>query len=184
MKEKIWWPLIKEIKYKKGKLEFIGIPYVTLPAEILPVLNKDLNKIVGVATKGIIYQGAFDQAYKVVEKALKHNLLAYIISKLGIKRIEIAKKVLQIVQGEGWGRGEIVKEGKLEKGETIVGRIYNSFEAQFYGKSKKPVCAFLMGSLAGGASAIWGEEVVVEETKCKAMGYEYCEFEAKLKRFL
>ncbi|MGC8812635.1 MAG: hypothetical protein ACP5O8_03580, partial [Candidatus Aenigmatarchaeota archaeon] len=73
MKEKIWWPVVKGIEYKKGKLEFIGIPYVTLPAEILPALGRDLNKIVGIATKGIIYQGAFDQAYKVVEKALKLN---------------------------------------------------------------------------------------------------------------
>ncbi|MEM5883161.1 MAG: hypothetical protein QXQ77_02890 [Candidatus Aenigmatarchaeota archaeon] len=101
MKEKIWWPLVKEVKYKKGKLEFIGLPYITLPAEVLPVLNKDLSKIVGVATKGIIYQGAFDQAYKVVEKALKRNLITYILTKLGVKRIEIAKKVLQIVQDEG-----------------------------------------------------------------------------------
>jgi len=183
MKEKIWWPVVKKLKYEKGKLEFVGIPYITMPAEILPILNKDLSKIVGPATKGIIYQGAFDQAYKVVEKALKLNLAAYIMAKLGIGRIKIAKKVLEIVQGEGWGRAELVKEGKLEKGETIIGRIYNSFEAQFYGKSKKPVCAFLCGSIAGGASVIWGEEVVVEEKKCAAMGYEYCEIEAKLKRF-
>jgi predicted hydrocarbon binding protein len=155
-----------------------------MPAEILPKLNKDLSKIVGVATKGIIYQGAFDQAYKVVEKGLKRNVIGYIMAKLGIGRIKIAKKVLEIVQGEGWGKGEIVKEGKLEKGETIIGRIYNSFEVQFYGKSKKPVCAFLCGSIAGGASVIWGEEVVVEEKKCVAMGYDYCEIETKLRRFL
>lgn len=184
MKEKIWWPVIKGIKYKKGKLEFVRTPYITLPAEILPILSKDLNKIVGVAIKGIIYQGAFEQVYKAVEKTLRLNLLAYIMAKLGIGRIKITKKVLEMVQGEGWGRAEIIKEGKLEKGETIVGRIYNSFEAKFYGKSKKPICAFLMGSLAGGASVIWQEEVVVEEKKCLAMGNEYCEFEAKLKRFL
>jgi predicted hydrocarbon binding protein len=184
MKERIWWPILKKLRYKKGKLEFVGISYITVPAEILPTLSRDLSKIVGVAAKGIIYQGAFEQAYKVVEKALKLNLVGYIIAKLGIGRIKIEKKVLEIVQGEGLGRVEIVKEGKLEKGETIVGRVYNSFEAQFYGKSKKPVCAFLMGNLAGGASMVWGEEVIVEEKKCAAMGHEYCEFEAKLKRFL
>ncbi len=184
MKEE-WWPLIKEIKYKKGRLEFIGIPYILLPAEVVSVLYKDLSKIVGEkAAKGLIYRGAFDQAYNVVKKALKGNFLAYLMTKIGIGRIKIAKKVIEIVQGEGWGRGEITKEGKLEKGETIEGRIYNSFEAQFYGKSKRPVCNFLMGSLAGGASAIWQKEVLVEEKKCISMGEEVCEFEARLKHFI
>ena len=182
-KKKLWWEIVDKMEYEDGKLSFLGIPYTIIPAQILPMLHKRLAEVVGPAIRSIITEGAARQSYKVVDKALKKSGLGFLAAKIGVKRVEIAKKVIDIVTGEGWGFAQIIKEGKLEKGEEIIGRIENSFEAEYFGESEEPVCRFLTGALTGGSRAIWREDVVVEEIKCKAKGDPYCEFKVKLRRF-
>ena len=82
----------------------------------------------------------------------------------------------------GWGTVEIVK---VTPEKNIV-RVYNSFEARSHianneQKASKPVCHYFRGVVAGVMAILGGEEVETKETKCLAMGDEYCEFEATLK---
>jgi len=48
-------------------------------------------------------------------------------------------------------------------------------------KSSEPNSQLFRGILAGFLTELWGVEVEVVETKCIAMGDEYCEFEARVK---
>jgi len=182
-KKKLWWEIVEKMEYKDGRITFIGIPYTIIPASILPLLHKRLREVLGPGIKAIITEGAARQSYEVVDKALKKTKIGYLAARMGLKRVEIAKKVIDIVTGEGWGLGTIIKEGKLEKGEELIGKVENSFEAEFYGESDEPVCRFITGALTGGARAIWRDDVIVEEIKCKAKGDPHCEFRVKLKKF-
>lgn len=57
-------------------------------------------------------------------------------------------------------------------------RVRNSFTSMNY-RSEEPVCEFLEGILAGWFTSKESENIDYRETKCRALGDEYCEFERK-----
>ena len=78
----------------------------------------------------------------------------------------------------GWGVVEIVE---LTREKGIV-RVYNSFEARSCivnnrERASKPVCNFFRGVIASIFEVSYNEEAEARETRCCAMGDEYCEFE-------
>ncbi|MGI0148046.1 MAG: V4R domain-containing protein [Thermoplasmata archaeon] len=51
--------------------------------------------------------------------------------------------------------------------------------ARAYGTSKKPVCHFLAGLIAGLGRSLLERDVLCEETACVAQGHERCKFELR-----
>lgn len=73
----------------------------------------------------------------------------------------------------------------LDRGRFHVeGYWDNSFEAEQHlellGPSEEPVCWTLMGYATGHSSAVAGQETIVVETECRAMGHQRCRFVAVL----
>ncbi|MEM3463026.1 MAG: V4R domain-containing protein, partial [Candidatus Bathyarchaeia archaeon] len=67
----------------------------------------------------------------------------------------------------------------LEEG-CASARVYGSFEAD--GRRKgRPICHITRGILTGFFEEEIGKKVRVSELKCAAMGYDFCEFEIRLK---
>ncbi|MEH7479933.1 XylR N-terminal domain-containing protein [Neobacillus drentensis] len=72
-----------------------------------------------------------------------------------------------------------IKEVDFEKGTLHLDAIWvNTFEAiehlKLFGLSETPVCDTMVGYASGYLSTILGEQVIVKEVECKAMGYENC----------
>jgi uncharacterized protein len=59
--------------------------------------------------------------------------------------------------------------------------LSNSQEARWLPGSKKPVCHFYAGIVAGYASTISGEDLEVREVACKSMGAPHCVFHVSRK---
>lgn len=82
------------------------------------------------------------------------------------------KEMLMIYQAVGWFRLEGVELGKEG---TVTMRAAQNFECEG-AKSTSPRSHFVRGHLAGSLTAIMGERMSCEETKCVAKGDPFCEF--------
>jgi len=65
-----------------------------------------------------------------------------------------------------------------EHGRLVL-TVSNSPLARAYGSSKKPVCHFLTGWIAGLGRNLLERDVLCEETACEAQGHGRCEFELR-----
>jgi predicted hydrocarbon binding protein len=83
-------------------------------------------------------------------------------------------EVLKYNTVSGWGRVLSV-EGSVDTGKLKITGI--STIALSYKHSDRPVCVFVGGALAGILQEITNKEWTCRETKCIAMGSDYCEFE-------
>jgi predicted hydrocarbon binding protein len=81
--------------------------------------------------------------------------------------------VLKLYQALGWFKLEGVDWNDTDRSVTV--RTRGNFECEG-AKSSSPYSHFVRGHLAGGLTAIMGKEMACEETKCIAVGDEYCEF--------
>jgi len=77
----------------------------------------------------------------------------------------------------GWGPVEIVELTP----ERAILKVYNSFEARSYfannkEEASKPQCHFFRGVATATCTVSWSTEGEGKETKCLAMGDEFCEF--------
>ena len=157
---------------EKGEL-FTFNPVVALPRGQIAWLQRKYESAVGPVADNIMYEGARKFAYEGVMASAEEfitSILGAILSKDGF-----SKELLKQFAEWGQGRGEFV-ELNMFTGHGKI-RIYNSFNAEGYKDSDKPVCHFIRGMFAGTASIIGKIDMHCIETKCIAMGDEFCEFE-------
>jgi predicted hydrocarbon binding protein len=77
--------------------------------------------------------------------------------------------------GVGWFKLEEI-EVDFEKRNGYI-RIKQSFIAEEYGSSDRPVCHFLSGFFVGVLEEIFGEKLMGKQIKCISKGDPYCEFQ-------
>ena len=77
--------------------------------------------------------------------------------------------------GVGWFKLEEI-EIDFEKRNGYI-RIKQSFIAEEYGSSDRPVCHFLGGFFVGVLEEIFGEKLMCKQIKCISKGDPYCEFQ-------
>ncbi|MBS7249031.1 MAG: 4-vinyl reductase [Candidatus Freyarchaeota archaeon] len=87
-------------------------------------------------------------------------------------------EVLKYNTASGWGR-VISIEGSVDTGKLKITGI--STIALSYTHSDRPVCTFVAGALVGILQVVTNKEWICKETKCMAMGNDYCEFELETK---
>lgn len=93
---------------------------------------------------------------------------------LGLKFVRShLPKVLNLYQALGWFKLEGARQNKREGSWTI--RVSGCFECEG-SKSNGPYSHFVRGHLSGTMTAIFGREMICEETKCVAAGDPVCEF--------
>src|SRR2546427_665298 len=69
-------------------------------------------------------------------------------------------------------------EADTRSGVLRLSRV-PSVIARAYGPSKKPVCHFLTGWIAGLGRSLLERDVLCEESACAAQGRDRCEFELR-----
>jgi len=159
---------IYEIKRMKNKayIKQLGERIITLRAKTFVNLQKAIESIIGEEATALFYEACIN-AGKDTTKILT--------KKLGGKGIDFLKKLGEFYNSNGCGWFKIKKiDIDPEKGGYI--QIEQSFIAEEYGKSEKPVCDFLAGFFVGAFNEVFGKEFACEETKCIAKGDKYCEF--------
>ena len=129
-------------------------------------MKASLVRIFGVSARVIIYDAGIDPGRRSYGRMVRDSL----------SREEALKLLVQRKASQNWGRITIESLDWQTKSGTIS--IEDSFEARGATTqlSKQRSCDFFKGYLAGFFSELFGEEVVVTEDRCVAMGDALCEF--------
>ena len=101
--------------------------------------------------------------------------------RLGMDGRELFEVALELWPLLGWAERAQLHELDTETGEATV-RIWGSFEA--VERDVKPTCHFMLGVVTGFLSEMAREPLYGIETKCQAVGDEYCEFVVRKKPFV
>ena len=155
---------------KSGILRLSDQPCLLLRPEVIVSIQKQLEQTVGGSAKGILYLAGERSS----DAGLK--FLGALTSGVSVPlTLEGAKRIIDASALTGWGRTEIIHFDP-ERGRFTVAR-HNSPIAKAYGPSKKPVCHFLAGWMAGIGRLLVAKELLCEEISCMAQGQDRCEFE-------
>ena len=155
---------------RSGILTLSDQPCLLVRAEVIVSIQKQLEQTVGGSAKGILYLAGERSS----DAGLK--FFGALIGGTSVPlTLEGAKRIIDASALTGWGRTEILQFDP-EGGRFTVARR-NSPIAKAYGPSKKPVCHFLAGWMAGLGRLLVGKELLCEEISCMAQGHDRCEFE-------
>ncbi len=155
---------------KSGILRLADQPCLILRPEVIVSIQKQLEQTVGGSAKGILYLAGERSS----DSGLK--FLGALTSGVSTPlTMDGAKRIIDASALTGWGRTEIIHFDP-ERGRFKVAR-HNSPIAKAYGPSKKPVCHFLAGWMAGIGRLLVAKELLCEEISCMAQGQDRCEFE-------
>lgn len=106
----------------------------------------------------------------VVEEEIYYNTAKNFGSRLNIESYNALREKMEEL---GIGQVRIV----LISDEKIIIQLFECFTCGEMEYRGKPICYFEGGILAGAISNISGEPMDAKETKCNALGDDYCEFE-------
>jgi len=150
----------------QGALKVKDIRFLLIPGEVFPQLYMGMEDLLGRAAGPLLYNAGKSVGGKYME----------LIPVLGID-VSTERGIVQALEQfstlSGMGRTEVTEISLAEK--RIVIRIYGLITALGI-KSKRPVCHLVRGVFAKSLETVTGERAVCEETKCVAVGDEYCEF--------
>jgi predicted hydrocarbon binding protein len=152
-------------------LRFAKVPSVIVRPEAIVNIQRQLEQTIGGSSKGILYLAGDRSAREGM------NPFESIVSTRAPLTLANARRLMDASALLGWGRLEISLFDP-ENGRLVL-TITNSPLARAYGPSKKPVCHFLTGWVAGLGRSLLEREVLCEETACAAQGHDRCEFELR-----
>ncbi|MEM3406437.1 MAG: V4R domain-containing protein [Nitrososphaerota archaeon] len=158
---------IKRIK-NEAYIKQLDRRVIILRAKTFVNLQKAIESISDEEAKALLYEASINVGKDSTKELLKE-----------IKNKDFFKKLSKFYSSNGCGWFKIKKINiDPNKGGNI--QIEQSFIAEEYGKSEKPVCDFLAGYFVGMLEEIYKKEYTCEETKCIAKGDKYCEFKIKV----
>jgi len=157
---------------KTGEIHYKGTSSEIHSRDQIALFQKEFGRIIGPATRGVMYDIYKKSALRVVT-----NVEKILIKTLGIfsKRFFAEELAKTQIAPRGFGVGWV--ESLDEKKPFVIMRVKNCFNAMGYKNSRKPVCYAMSGIFAGAGTIVFGREMECIETKCIAMGDEFCEFE-------
>jgi len=160
-----------EANAKTGVLRLSNVPSVIVRPEAIVNIQRQLELTIGGSSKGILYLSGERSAQEGM------NPFDSILSTRAPLTLANARRLMDASALLGWGRLEISLFDP-EHGRLVL-TVSNSPLARAYGSSKKPVCHFLTGWIAGLGRNLLEREVLCEETTCEAQGHARCEFELR-----
>lgn len=167
----------KALRHENGQFLFFNIPSTILPVQTSVYLCRSLIKQFGEeAAQKILYDTARFQAnmgMKIVNERFGYA------ESFGDK-----KKLLEFNLGQlavlGLGEFRITRIDLMTNDMLIEGSCPFAEEyKRIFGLQKNPVDVYVAGVLAGGGSAMVGENLITMETSCIAQGKKQCEFVIK-----
>ena len=160
-----------EANAKTGVLRLSNVPSLIVRPEAIVNIQRQLELTIGGSSKGILYLSGERSAQEGM------NPLESVLSRRAPLTLANARRLMDVSALLGWGRLEMSLFDP-EHGRLVL-TVSNSPLARAYGGSKKPVCHFLTGWIAGLGRNLLEREVLCEETACAAQGHGRCEFELR-----
>ncbi len=160
-----------EANAKTGVLRLSNVPSLIVRPEAIVNIQRQLELTIGGSSKGILYLSGERSAQEGM------NPLESILSTRAPLTLANARRLMDVSALLGWGRLEMSLFDP-EHGRLVL-TVSNSPLARACGSSKKPVCHFLTGWIAGLGRNLLEREVLCEETACAAQGHGRCEFELR-----
>jgi len=147
------------------------VPSVIVRPEAIVNIQRQLEQTIGGSSKGILYLSG--------ERSARDGMNPFesIVSTRPPLTLANARRLMDASALLGWGRLEISLFDP--EGGRLVLVVTNSPLARAYGPSKKPVCHFLTGWIAGLGRSLLERDVLCEESACAAQGRDRCEFELR-----
>src|SRR5437016_220714 len=126
---------------RSGVLRFSKVPSVIVRPEAIVNIQRQLEQTIGGSSKGILYLSG--------ERSARDGMNPFesIVSTRAPLTLANARRLMDASALLGWGRLEISLFDP-ENGRLVLA-VTNSPPARAYGASKKPVCHFLTGEIAG-----------------------------------
>jgi len=151
------------------RAEKAGISFMIYP--IIPMKRywEYVRRIMGAEGEAVM-------AYEAGKEAAK-ELIELIRKEFKLEGEELLKAMIELFSELKMGKVSIIHPiRELEEGEVVI-RVEDSYIARcLYERSDRPVCNLIRGEIAGLMEEVMGLKMDAEETKCLAMGDEYCEF--------
>jgi predicted hydrocarbon binding protein len=128
-------------------------------------LQKGAEEILGDESSAVFYEAGIRSGKECVEALME---------EWDERDLDLVKRFNPLINSLGIGR---VKEFNIDR-DQLRGHylIENSFIADTYGSSDKPVCHFICGFIAGLLEEILKINMACEEALCLATGDPHCEF--------
>ncbi|MEM4374281.1 MAG: V4R domain-containing protein [Nitrososphaerota archaeon] len=145
-------------------LQLMRYRAVILREPVYMGLISGLRERLGGAGEALLYHVGLEAG-----KALGSNIV-----EMGFAdQLPIALRLIEIIHGRA-----VLEFGEYTPGSCrCVVRAYNLFECEGAGRKSKPYSSFYRGFLSGVFTSTMVGEVSVAETKCIAVGDDYCEFQ-------
>src|SRR5207249_709274 len=139
---------------RSGVLRFSKVPSVIVRPEAIVNIQRQLEQTIGGSSKGILYLSG--------ERSARDGMNPFesIVSTRAPLTLANARRLMDASALLGWGRLEISLFDP-ENGRLVLA-VTNSPLARAYGASKKPVCHFLTGWIAGLGRADLGAQRVLD----------------------
>ena len=187
---------IHDVDLAKGRIGIGGVEEIMAGSKIIELIHVIIADRIGDKEKNkALYELGIKLCTWEVSQSLKHGrwvpkaLLPLIVNSRIIDEVQSdplmarffqksMNMVSRLITDEGgWGHLDF-------DFSSIPMKVYlsNSQEARWLGPSKKPVCHFYAGIVAGYASTISGEDLIAEEVECSATGAERCLFHVTRKK--
>ena len=159
--------LARQVQIEKGSMLLLGQRMLILPALTFVYLQKAAND------KEMINK----YIYYCCKLADVLGFTKGIQERYGLKHENLIKWMMDVAMLAGWGKFEIISMDTEKL--TMVAHVKNSAVASLFGPSKFPIDHAIRGFIAGASEALYKKPIDTIETKCQAMGNQYCEFITK-----
>ena len=163
-----YFRISKTISFKDGEILLMNQNVNVTPTSILCDFQKGLIENIGFKES---YENLYNTANKISYDYNSKFIKGY---KFKSER-DVTEWQIKVVTLAGWGKWTI-KHFEPEK-YNIIFQMKNSPFTKVYGKSGFPVDIITAGLVAGGALSNFKKPIEAIETKCQAMGDEYCQIE-------
>lgn len=171
----------KIFRLENGSLSLLNRSMVIIPVEVFIKMHENISEKFGVeeADSTLFEAGRFETVSGSVRYLDRRNELRTVLglSKTGDPSIDMGREMLKFM-----GKGDINIKEVINKGDKVVLATANSPFAVEYiktrGRSKRPVCHYLKGVMAGVLETYYTGTYKSQELVCKASGKsEECIFE-------
>jgi predicted hydrocarbon binding protein len=133
-------------------------------------MHEEMIRILGSGAFTILWHIGLNEGKMLIELIKKFAPLDF---SLKGENLLIAFK--QLYQAAGWGIIEYVDVDEKQKTGKI--RVYHSIGESVTQKYNESICYYTKGHLTALLQEIFNcQTVYIDEIKCMAMGYKYCEF--------
>ncbi len=155
---------VKQLAFSDGEIVLMGQRALIIPQEILISLTKSM----------VQDEKLIPKIYEDIRTSFHKEWATSVRNKYGFEPRNYIHWLIDTATASGWGKNKLVDFDSYNHSGTF--HIENAPMGKFFrSKTDKPVEHFCRALYAGGATAVFEEDIDWVETKCVTQGAKECE---------